>query len=264
MRLSEYEMYKLRKKMKKNHTWEPSEVMIRRELAEKGRGRDNYLKAKAEAEKNGKPLLDMDVAPEKPSLTLTIKTEAPKAEPAPAPVASRGPPPSMTDNKASLADQASKFADRDEEESSEDEASSFEEVAKPVERPSVTAARQEIKTAGAPVSKEPEKPIPSPALASAPVKATPPPAAQPTPTPAAEPSRPATAAGAAAGLKDFLTDIKATLERQNQVMSDQSDQIALLMRDVSTLKTRVGSQNSDREKDERIRQLELELEEARS
>lgn len=50
-------------------------------------------------------------------------------------------------------------------------------------------------------------------------------------------------------------------------MSDQSDQIALLMREVSQLKVKLGQQGpqgSDREKDERIRQLELELEEARS
>ena len=47
-------------------------------------------------------------------------------------------------------------------------------------------------------------------------------------------------------------------------MSDQSDQIALLLRKVNQLETKVGSQSSDREKDERIRELELELEEARS
>jgi coronin-1B/1C/6 len=61
-----------------------------------------------------------------------------------------------------------------------------------------------------------------------------------------------------------LHDIKATLEQQNKVLADQSDQIALLMREVSTLKAKIGSQSSDREKDERIRELELELEEARS
>jgi coronin-1B/1C/6 len=47
-------------------------------------------------------------------------------------------------------------------------------------------------------------------------------------------------------------------------MSDQSDQIALLMREVSQLKVKLGQHGSDREKDERIRELELELEEARS
>ncbi|RMZ87190.1 hypothetical protein DV736_g5585, partial [Chaetothyriales sp. CBS 134916] len=68
--LTEYEMYKLRKKMKKNHEWEPSQVMIRRELESRGRGWDNYYKAKAEAEKNGTSfiLVDDNVLPksEKP------------------------------------------------------------------------------------------------------------------------------------------------------------------------------------------------------
>ena len=47
-------------------------------------------------------------------------------------------------------------------------------------------------------------------------------------------------------------------------MADQSNQIALLVREVNVLKTRLNAQGGDREKDERIRQLELELEEARS
>jgi hypothetical protein len=47
IRLTDWEMWKLRKKMKKNINWEPSDIMIQRELAEKGRGWDNYYKAKA-------------------------------------------------------------------------------------------------------------------------------------------------------------------------------------------------------------------------
>jgi coronin-1B/1C/6 len=48
-------------------------------------------------------------------------------------------------------------------------------------------------------------------------------------------------------------------------MADQSDQIALLVREVTQLKGKLGAQGpSDREKDERIRELELELESARS
>lgn len=186
------------------------------------------------------------------------KSEAPKAEPAPAPITSRGPAPTMNNNKASLADQASKFADKDEEEeSSDDETSSFEEVPKPIERPTVTSARQE--------EKKPEPPKPTPAPAAAPPKESPAPAAQVTSSSTPTPSQaPTAAAGAAAGIKDHLTDIKNALAQQNKIMADQSDQIALLMREVSRLKDKVGSQSSDREKDERIRQLELELEEARS
>ncbi|KAF2015537.1 actin-binding protein-like protein [Aaosphaeria arxii CBS 175.79] len=192
------------------------------------------------------------------------KTEAPKPEPvaAPAPVRS-GPPPAMKDNQASLASQASRFADKDEEES-DNESSSFEEVPKPVERPSVTATRQEEKTRGPAIATEPQPPKPAPAPAAAPAKSSPAPA-QSTPAATSTPApAPSAASAAAAGIKDYLSDIKATLQQQSKVLSDQSDQIALLMREVSTLKAKVGPSSSDREKDERIRQLELELEEARS
>ncbi|KAL3435816.1 hypothetical protein BDV09DRAFT_166787 [Aspergillus tetrazonus] len=60
LRLTEWEMTKLRKKMKKNAVWQPSEVMIHRELAIRGRGWEAYRAAKAEAEANGTEFLDCD------------------------------------------------------------------------------------------------------------------------------------------------------------------------------------------------------------
>ena len=60
MRLTEYEMARLRKRMKKNAIWAPSDTMIRRELYEAGRGPDNYLRAKAQAEEDGTELVDCD------------------------------------------------------------------------------------------------------------------------------------------------------------------------------------------------------------
>lgn len=60
LRLTEWEMTKLRKKMKKNAVWQPSEVMIHRELAIRGRGWEAYRAAKAEAERNGTEFLDCD------------------------------------------------------------------------------------------------------------------------------------------------------------------------------------------------------------
>ena len=60
MRLTEYEMAKLRKRMKKNAIWTPSETMIRRELADAGRGPDNYRSQKAEADEKGEDFLDVD------------------------------------------------------------------------------------------------------------------------------------------------------------------------------------------------------------
>ena len=198
-----------------------------------------------------------------------VKAETPKPapEPTPAPVF-RGPPPQLKDN-ASLSSQADRFAEKDGDSDKESE-SSFEEVAKPVQRPSVTAAKQEEKTRGPVITKEPEQSKFTPPATSAPAQSKPTtPPAESTPTPAAAPaaSSASSAGGPASALRDALGDIKAQLEHQNKVMADQSDQIALLIREVTQLKAKTGAQTQDpssREKDERIRQLELELEEARS
>jgi coronin-1B/1C/6 len=190
-----------------------------------------------------------------PAPSSPVKAEAPKSEPAPAPVASRGPPPQLKDNKDSLASQASRFADKDVESDKESE-SSFEEVSKPIQRPSATASHQEEKTQAPVMTKEPELAKPTPA----PVASTPPPAAAP-----ASASPASAAGGAASVLRDALADIRGQLDHQNKVMSDQSDQISLLLREVAQLRNiATAHEPSDREKDERIRQLELELEEARS
>jgi hypothetical protein len=60
IRLTEWEMTKLRKKMKKNAVWQPSEVMVWRELALSGRGWDAYKEAKALAEETGAEFIDCD------------------------------------------------------------------------------------------------------------------------------------------------------------------------------------------------------------
>jgi hypothetical protein len=68
-KLTEYEMARLRKHMKKNAVWTPSDTMVRRVLAEDKRGRDNYEKAKAHSEATGEPFLDEDpVEPNKKNL----------------------------------------------------------------------------------------------------------------------------------------------------------------------------------------------------
>jgi len=51
--LNPWELATLRKRMKKNAIWSPSDTMIARELASLGRGYENYLNAKAEAEEAG-------------------------------------------------------------------------------------------------------------------------------------------------------------------------------------------------------------------
>jgi hypothetical protein len=51
----------LRKQMKKNAIWSPSDTMIRRELQKKNRGLEAYEAAKKLAEETGDPLLDEDI-----------------------------------------------------------------------------------------------------------------------------------------------------------------------------------------------------------
>lgn len=58
LKLTEYEMASLRKSMKKNAVWTPSDTMIRRELARDGRGRENYERAKAQAAEEGTELFN--------------------------------------------------------------------------------------------------------------------------------------------------------------------------------------------------------------
>jgi hypothetical protein len=60
LRLTEWEMTKLRKKMKKNAVWQPSEVMIHRELALSGRGWEAYRVAKTAAMESGSEFIDCD------------------------------------------------------------------------------------------------------------------------------------------------------------------------------------------------------------
>jgi coronin-1B/1C/6 len=212
-----------------------------------------------------------DFRPPQPAMSQPTPAPAPKAAPpassTPAPVTSRGPAPTMNENKQSLAAGASKFADDDV--SDKESESSFEEVAKPVSRPTATAARQEEKTKGPVIKNEPEpvasKPTPAPTMAASEPGATLK-SAEPTPSSSAPASTPAASSGGpASALRDALVEIKSQLEHQTRAMSEQSDQIALLIREVTHLKGKIGSHEpSDREKDERIRQLELELEEARS
>ncbi|KAI1267425.1 hypothetical protein F5Y18DRAFT_380204 [Xylariaceae sp. FL1019] len=55
LQLTQYELAKLRKRMKKNSAWVPSSTMINRELKNVGRGLDEYRAAKKKAEEEGRP-----------------------------------------------------------------------------------------------------------------------------------------------------------------------------------------------------------------
>jgi hypothetical protein len=54
LQLTQYELAKLRKRMKKNATWSPSDTMVARELKALGRGPEDYKIAKKKAEAEGR------------------------------------------------------------------------------------------------------------------------------------------------------------------------------------------------------------------
>lgn len=190
------------------------------------------------------------------------KTSAPtpKAEPESKPaVESRGPPPSMAEQKGSIAAMASKFQDDDDDDDDDedDEESSFEEISKPVQK-SVPAA---AKAAAAPAtanasSTNTAPPKAAPATQPAAVKATPPAAVQT--------AAPRTADSTSSNVESSLEQIKAMLEAQTRTITAQSEKIGMLAREVDSLKMQVGSGGATNDQSERIRQLELELEAARS
>ena len=90
LKLTEYEMAVLRKQMKKNAIWCPSDTMIRRELSKKGRGQENYEKEKARCEATGETFLDEDPAvpsikqPEQTTTVVPVITSATSVAVAPA------------------------------------------------------------------------------------------------------------------------------------------------------------------------------------
>lgn len=181
-----------------------------------------------------------------PTPTKTKETE-------PSPVQAliaREPPPSLKDNKASIASMASKFADKDEE-SSDNETSSFEEVPRPSERSSKIADFMPPKAAQ---------------LSSKSVSASSTPTAETEPAQAALPraseqsslGHRSTPSGAD-GLRAHLQDIKAMLAMQTKTIETQNEKLDALTREVEKLKSGGGSM----EKDERIRMLEMELEDSR-
>ncbi|KAL2109962.1 hypothetical protein VUR80DRAFT_1792 [Thermomyces stellatus] len=164
--------------------------------------------------------------------------EAPKPS-----TAARAPPPSDAEQQASISAMANKYKEQESSEE-EGEASSFE-VSRPAQR-------------GPP--REMTKPIPS--------RASPPPAAKPVPavrsTPAAAPAAAAPRSRPDSGeVSSSLREIKEMMQAQQGLLKAQSEQIGQLTQEVETLRRRVGSGGSA-EQSERIRQLELELEAARS
>ena len=75
-RLTQFELAKLRKRMKKNAVWQPSTTMINRELTTVGRSLPHYKAAKAEAEAAGKPFIYSWCPPE----SVPTQNKTPPAE----------------------------------------------------------------------------------------------------------------------------------------------------------------------------------------
>lgn len=198
-----------------------------------------------------------------------VKAPSPtKKEPEPAPApAMRAPPPTMSEQKGSIAAMASKFQDDDEGvDDDADETSSFEEIPKPTVRHTPTAQ---------PESK-PTPPTTARAVAPPPVSQATPrsteAATEPKPTIIPTSSDPITAVGSpppaitslSGSVEASLAQITKLLEQQTKTIAAQSEKIGNLTAEVDSLKMRVGGAGGGQDQSERIRQLELELEAARS
>ncbi|KAG6004229.1 Coronin-like protein crn1 [Claviceps maximensis] len=211
-----------------------------------------------EIQSDYKPATQSAVSPTLPSPPSLIKKEEQpkKEEPRSASFNARGPPPSMNDQKSSISLMANKYQDDDEDDDEEeedvDDTSSFEEVSRPAPRGIARAV---------------SKPIPVPVKthsAAAPASAS-------ASAPAPESVNPASSAATrtpgtsspSVGAEVSLNDIKQLLENQTRIITAQNDKINRLVNEVESLKQKVNASGS-RDQSERIRLLELELEEARS
>jgi coronin-1B/1C/6 len=204
----------------------------------------------------------------KPQTAAPVQTSAKAPSPAKrelesAPVVTqRPPPPTMSEQKGSIAAMASKYQDNEEGvDDDADETSSFEEIVKPVTRPIPPAKPSSPVTARAPASTSASQAAPR---ATAHVSTSPPPTYPTSSNPSSTmglPQPTSTAPGSV--VESSLQQIMTILEKQTKTIATQSDKISQLMAEVDTLKMRVGGSNNQ-DQSERIRQLELELEAARS
>jgi coronin-1B/1C/6 len=209
-----------------------------------------------------------DYKPPTPAPAPTpVKAPAPQKEPTPV-VTQRAPPPTMSEQKGSIAAMASKFQDNEPDED-DDDASSFEEISQPIQKhiPAAAASKVESKPIS-PIKTSPTKTTPSkPSPVSQPApRSVQPPSAISTPS-ISTPSVPIAAVDGpsekvGAGVEGSLKQIMGLLEAQTKTINAQSEKIGQLAQEVDTLKMKVGSGAQDQS--ERIRQLELELEAARS
>ncbi|KAI0862394.1 hypothetical protein F4860DRAFT_513104 [Xylaria cubensis] len=174
-------------------------------------------------------------------ITAPAPASAPKKAPEPsfAPTTIRSSP-SIKDQQSSMAALASKYEDKNDD---VEEPSNFDE---PPQRSA--KAPSPTKTSSAPLPK-PVSPIRSQAV-------------EPTPTTSAPASTGSPTGSGGPVVETALDQIKVLLETQTKMLNTQNQHIERLTAEVDSLKKRVGSGSPDQS--ERIRQLELELEELRS
>ncbi|EFY98791.1 DUF1900 and DUF1899 domain protein [Metarhizium robertsii] len=181
-----------------------------------------------------------------------VKKEEPKQEVQKPASVTRGPPPTMNDQKTSISNLANKFQDTEgDDQDDQDETSSFEEISRPTQR---VAGRNDPKPLPVPIKTQPA-PAPEPAKVTSPAKT-------PTPTTASTAAAPRSSTPSV-GVEASLDQIKQLLENQAKIITVQNDKITQLVDEVESLKKKVNTSGSQ-DQSERIRQLELELEEARS
>lgn len=185
------------------------------------------------------------------------------------PINRHGPPPSIKEQTSSIANLASKFADKDETETADDDdTSSFEEVSKPIDRSERTFSPQELSEPTAiskglnnPTPSQDQKPAAQSSQPSQPSQSSSKPQPSPqlssllSPTHATTDPSASNSSSTTQPIQGYLSEIKTLLQQQNETMKAQNEKIAALEAEVGDLKGFMG-----RDKDERIRELERELE----
>lgn len=190
----------------------------------------------------------------------TEPVRAPVSAPAPA---LRSPPPTISEQKGSIAALASKFQDDEPADDDDDDASSFEEVSRPVQRTTAPPSKVETKLPSpiksTPASTSPTKPAQDNSAETGPRSLGAPATVEKSIIPASLSS--------GSSVETSLLQIKQLLEAQTKTITEQSQKIGFLAQEVDTLKRKVGNGGGNgggEDQSERIRQLELELEAARS
>ncbi|KAI9804088.1 MAG: Coronin-like protein crn1 [Sarcosagium campestre] len=197
----------------------------------------------------------------------------------------RAPKPGIKDAKSSMSELASKFADNDDDESDgedddDDADSDFDDVPPAKTRSAIPASggmsidptRDDSPESPVKVAPTIQGPVASSNGASAKPQVHSTDRTQTQPPPSEPPKKVSTQTTATSSdtavshepIQTSLAEIKALLEAQTQAMNAQNSKIGLLTSELDALKTQLGDRQGTTDKDEKIRQLQSELERSRS